>query len=333
MLNTNKALGSNPESSDSVKEVERVHPFAEPGCTRLCSSRHGPDLCCGYGTNSCGSDRRAFRASEHQFLASALYDPANLHAYRTQQTFGVGLAQHGQVHGQPISASRCHARGYSFDLGMHPNQQQRIRKRGPIAIRGLHGMREPGEFAAGAAGSPLPPALAPVETQAGERGVVLAGAVGAAGAEFGHMDLVDLVEPTTGVRRKYIGQAGHHSGSHHESSIVTPCQIIEFEKIADFSEAVANRDHVNSPGERRLGARGVRAHPTREDDNRISSDALRVEGLPDFEHAIAMHIGNGSGYAWRVVEQREVCVVVEMKQVSRKTSTSSTDTHDDVVAH
>ena len=179
---------------------------------------------------------------------------------------------------------------------MHSNQQQRISQRSPVAIRGLYRVREPGEFASRAPGAPLPAVLAPVEAQPRERGVVLTRAVRAPGTELGHVDLVDLVEPATGVRGKDIRETRHHPGSHHESSIMAPCQIIEFEKIADLSEAVADRDHVDSTSERRLGAGSVRAHPTCENHHRIASDPLRVEGLPNLEHTIAMHIGNRSGY-------------------------------------
>ena len=127
---------------------------------------------------------------------------------RARTALGVGRPQHRQPGGEPVAPGR------------RPPGRSPGRRRGrPAPAAGRRAAR-PGSSRAAPTGSgnqhssrPEPPAalhpaaVAPVERRAAEGPVVLAGAGRAAGAEPGHVDLVDRVEAGGGVAGEHAGQA------------------------------------------------------------------------------------------------------------------------------
>ena len=62
---------------------------------------------------------------------------------------------------------------------------------------------------------PHPLAVTPIDSGAGQGGVVLTGAGGTAGASPAHVDLVDLVEEVAGMAGEQAREAGGEARAHH----------------------------------------------------------------------------------------------------------------------
>jgi hypothetical protein len=92
-------------------------------------------------------DRRSFTATQNILSPSAVTNSTNIDSHSPQEALRMGLPQHGQMHGQPIAARGGDAGRHSLHLRVGPNDQDRVGKRGPVAISGLHRFGEPRKIA------------------------------------------------------------------------------------------------------------------------------------------------------------------------------------------
>lgn len=248
------------------KGFERIKPLRETPCPGLHIVQI-QELRGRCRSDSARGDCGPFGAPKNHFELCSFGHASQFDAYCTEESLWMGSPQHREMHCQPVSSSRCHSRSDPFDVWQEADEQQWVGERGSIAVCCFNRGREPGELAAGPSRTPRPRVVTPVEAQAFECGVVLARAVGAAGAELRNVDLSYLVEPRPPVRSEHIGQTRHHPRTHDDLGTVCSGMVVEVEQFSHISNAVPDGDNVLAGRYTDLSERCVAPRPRREHDN------------------------------------------------------------------
>jgi hypothetical protein len=93
----------------------------------------------------------------------------------------------------------------------------------------------------------------PVEADAPQRRVVLAGAGRSAGAVVGHVDLVHAVELAGRMAGQHAGQARPEAGADRHDHAPLPGLGVQVEQVLDGPDAVGHRDDMAARGDGPLG--------------------------------------------------------------------------------
>ena len=91
--------------------------------------------------------------------------------------------------------------------------------------------------------------------------MVLAGTGRPAGADPGHVDLVDAVERPRRVRGQEAREPGREGGAGDDGDAPLGGLGVEIEEVPDVADGVADRDHGAAPAEELGGGPPWRAHP------------------------------------------------------------------------
>jgi hypothetical protein len=95
----------------------------------------------------------------------------------------------------------------------------------------------------------------------------------AAGADFGDVNLINLIELASAVTGEDTTEAGHESGAHDHRNAARAGLVIEFEQTADLRGLIGRRDHGDALMHRTTSQTELRSRRRgNDDDGRVLTD-------------------------------------------------------------
>ncbi len=145
----------------------------------------------------------------------------NLNPHRTDQTFSMRRAQHGQSRGGTIAPRGGLKALNAPDVGKCLLKKERLGEPGSIAILGASWFREPHERATRAAASPAAGPVLDLPCLGGHGSMMLASTGRASGTEASGRDRVNAVKPFGQLGNHECGEAGRtRSADNHRGTVL-----------------------------------------------------------------------------------------------------------------